>query len=177
MKHDSNIQILSIFIFVLILIPLKTVCQNVDWTDSSYFWKGHLDKDTLSISLCRSRFNPSKHVLSSTGNIVVYSTSGEHPVIDRIDEHDIWGSEYGYPKYELSQFKVTLNGQPIQIPKTLYNDCYNPDVNGDGITIVVADDKKSVLVEMNSGDGANTYFVWWTISLNGKVTRYISLGE
>jgi hypothetical protein len=65
----------------------------------------------------------------------------------------------------------------VKIPKNLYNDCYNPRTNIDGIRVVTADDKKSVLVEMSSGDTSNAYFVWWTIDLTGNITRYICWGE
>jgi len=175
----SGVMVLAVLIIgsPLYLSFKVAHCQSVAWKGSSYSCRGQVGKDTVSIFMSRSPFDSSNHTLSSTGSTLEYSASGVHPVMDRIDGHDVWGTVVRIPRYALIHFELSWNSRAVKIPEALYSVCCDPHLNLGAVTIAVSDDRSSVNVRMNGSDGTGACSVTWTIRRNGNVARYIAPGE
>lgn len=98
--------------------------------------------------------------------------------------HTIEGKEYSLiidgkkpigtpvtPVWEISNFTIKWDGKLIELPKELYQDCYEPNLGG--VTILPSYDGKSILLQMSGSDGAFAYDVYWVVERARIYNRYI----
>lgn len=98
--------------------------------------------------------------------------------------HKIEGKEYSLlidgkepigtpviPTWEISNFIIKWNEKSIEVPKELYQDCYEPNIRG--VTLLPSQDGKSILLHMNGSDGSYTYDAYWVIESSRIYSRYI----
>ncbi|MEO8884977.1 MAG: SH3 domain-containing protein [Mucilaginibacter sp.] len=126
--------------------------------------KNKKNNDSLSVVIKSSAFNPQMHTLQYNK-----PRKNERADLVKIDGKAIWGQDGGIPKKEISSVKIIKNGTQITIPKTAYNDLYEPDFG----SLNIYSNKNTIYIEMENSDGAGWYTIIWVIKDNKFDYRYI----
>jgi hypothetical protein len=92
----------------------------------------------------------------------------------RIDGRLARGTDGNVPNIEISRMSFWLNGREIAIPKSLYSDCFEPNLERSYVKIRFRDNFQSVVVSISGSDGAGGYQVRWQLRSNGHHSRSIS---
>jgi len=128
--------------------------------------------DSLVVTVLSAKFIPKKHKLkyskteAGCKNCATYLSS--------IDEKHIWGTDGGIPKSTITSLKITHSGSSIVIPRSGFNDLYEPNLK---TLQIFRKDNKTIFIYMNNSDGAGGYSVIWVIK-NGKYfKRYLDNSE
>ena len=83
----------------------------------------------------------------------------------------------GKPKFLIKRFDIIWNQKRLKIPKSLYQDIYDPVLYSRlgwwdhlrGVQVVPASDGRSILIEMKSKSSTcRNYKVWWVIRKDGN---------
>jgi hypothetical protein len=82
------------------------------------------------------------------------------------------GTDATLPRREITSFRLTYDGHDIQIPRSLYADCYDPNLDKKSFWVKFADDGESVMAFMAGSDGAGGYQVFWILRKDGRHTRF-----
>jgi hypothetical protein len=118
-------------------------------------------KHTSRIVIRNEPFDPSKHKIGYD----------DHSGKNLIDGRVAYGAE-GVPRTQVKSIEGYLDGRKIRVPRWLYADCYNPNLEHRYVKIRWSRDARSVLVTMLGADGAGAYYVVWILRKNGKHSRY-----
>jgi hypothetical protein len=92
----------------------------------------------------------------------------------RVNGRVALGTDGNVPNVEIIRMKFLLDGREIVIPKSLYSDCFEPNLERDHVKIRFRDNFQSVVVSMSGSDGAGGYQVHWRLRANGRHSRSIS---
>lgn len=123
--------------------------------------------DSLTIIVKSRLFNPKIHKLS-------YSKPGQNgngqKELMKIDGNHIWGTDGDLPHTKISSVKILKKGISIIIPKESFDDLYEPSFR----TLHVYFGKNdTIYIEMDNGDGAGAYSIFWIIKNGQYSKRYI----
>ena len=125
------------------------------------------NNDSLKVVIKSGIFKPRNHKLT---NSVVDKTTNTLTELNKIDGHQIWGTDGELPRTAITSLKVTINGSKIDIPKSAFYDLYEPRFSS--ITVYLGKNN-TIYVKMGNSDGAGAYTIIWIIK-NGKyLKRYI----
>jgi hypothetical protein len=92
----------------------------------------------------------------------------------RVDGRLALGTDGNVPNVEISRMSFRLNGSEIAIPKSLYSDCFEPNLERGYVEISFRDNFNSIVVSMSGSDGAGGYQVRWRLRANRHHSRSIS---
>jgi hypothetical protein len=122
--------------------------------------------DSISVIIKSSSFKKQQHKLQ-------YNRPGknESAFLLKIDGKEFWGADGDAPKREISLIKIIKNGLPVDIPKSAYNDLYEPNFSSYSINIYI--NSNTIYIKMANSDGAGGYTVIWVIKDNKFYKRYI----
>jgi hypothetical protein len=93
------------------------------------------------------------------------------PMIDKIDGKVTFGQDGGLPHTEISNIKLSINNENIDIPQDSYNDLFESGVESTNLYF----GKKNMIylyIAQNS-DGAGAYSVVWIIQNRKLIGRYV----
>jgi len=129
----------------------------------------------------RSRLLPLEKLQGYTGNdfIFEYKLSdfdSTNRIIDKqdgkwitaIDGRPVWGTDGNFPKTQVDDIKVIIDGQKIEIHEVLYSDIYECD---SGISIYKNGD--TYYAHQWNSDGAGAYEIVWVLKKNGLKQRLV----
>jgi hypothetical protein len=88
-----------------------------------------------------------------------------------VDGRRAYGAET-VPEAEIDAIEFLFDGKKIRIPKSLYADCYDPDLHDNPLTIRFSRDFQSASVSMSGSDGAGGYRVVWILRKTGHHSRF-----
>jgi hypothetical protein len=131
-----------------------------------------------------------------TKNKVEYNTNGyegewqpatpESPHPFRVNGEEALGTDGGVPGHELESFTVTWDGRVIDVPASLWKDCFHlfmwsedqlnePKHDGRWGTTYsrLSESGETLMIVSYGGGGAGSYKVTWIIPRNGKPERFI----
>ncbi|WP_426671734.1 hypothetical protein ACPPVU_10900 [Mucilaginibacter sp. McL0603] len=129
-------------------------------------WRTPGKKDSLSVIVKQAIFEPKKHQL-------FYSKENPNNIrseLSKIDGKFFWGTDGEIPKEVISQIEVTIKGNLINIPKSGFDDLYEPHLKN--ISICHGPDN-TIFISMSNSDGAGAYTIIWIIKDNKYYGRYI----
>jgi hypothetical protein len=89
-----------------------------------------------------------------------------------IDGKRALGTDDSIPQTEIESIKFFFDGKQIPVEKSLFSDCYNPNIEKDYIELKIGDDGKSVMIFMNGGDAAGSYQIFWILRSDAKHSRF-----
>ena len=143
---------------IILLKKWTTIkAQNVH-LDSCVF-----NKDSLTVTIKKGRFNPKTHKLYYEANELVY-----------IDGKVFWGTDGKIPKEKIEGLKITIAKKLIKVPVNAFNDLYEPWFKTLGVCYGPGN---TLYISMLNSDGAGGYIVIWTIKNNKFYKRYIDDSE
>ncbi len=122
--------------------------------------------DTLNIVVKASPFRRKNHRLTFS-KITAENTK---PALTKIDGKTILGTDGELPHKAIADLKIKLNGQFLLIPKSAFNDLYEPGLAS--LEVYFGRDN-TIYIEMDNSDGAGSYSVVWVIRNNKYIKRYI----
>ncbi|MVN89513.1 SH3 domain-containing protein [Mucilaginibacter aquatilis] len=90
-------------------------------------------------------------------------------ILSKIDNRFLWGTDGGAPKKAVKSLNMTFKGLLVSIPTSAFSDLYEPVLN----SIQVFQNKKTIYIQMDNGDGAGGYTVIWVIKNGHYIKRYL----
>ncbi|MCD8742026.1 SH3 domain-containing protein [Mucilaginibacter roseus] len=120
-----------------------------------------IGNDSIAVSVHSSKFNMKKHKAEYINDALV-----------TIDNKHFWGTDGNAPKRHILSLEVFINHLNIAIPKSAYNDLYEPTLRSLNCYVP---NKSTLYIIMENGDGAGGYFVIWIIKNNKYQRRSIQV--
>jgi hypothetical protein len=116
--------------------------------------------DSIKIKFSSGKFQKEKHKISRKENFVT-----------KIDGHYFAGTDGDLPRYEIKGLSIEINHQKVDIPKSVYYDLYEPNLND--FTNAYTDGSGTLYIIMHNSDAAGSYDVIFIIKGNKFVARYV----
>jgi hypothetical protein len=154
LKRMKNVFLLAI----LLLDSTSTFAQSQ--RIGAYRFHKAKGNHTATIIISNEPFDSSKHKVAFDKNVG-----------SLIDDHKAYGAE-SVPRTQIKSIKFYFDGKQIKVPRWLYSDCYNPNLERQYVKMNFARDSPNVKVLMWGADGAGAYGVVWMLRKNGKHSRY-----
>jgi len=126
------------------------------------FSKKHADHSAV-LKIRTKQFRSSEHRISRDAQ---YQTS--------VDGRRAWGTDGNVPNIEIVSMTVVIDGRELSIPKNLFRDCYEPNLDERFLQMRFGPQFKSVIVSMSGSDGAGGYEVVWQLKSNGHHSRSVN---
>jgi len=128
--------------------------------------------DSILIKIEKSKFSKAKHKIKYFEESAI-----------TIDNKPIWGKDGDLPKEQISSIFVKIGLDTIRIPKTAYNDLYEPNLTyKEGnetvgfLRVYASLNRSRYYIYMQNGDGAGFYEVTLIIDHNRYLKRVIDYG-
>jgi hypothetical protein len=86
------------------------------------------------------------------------------------------GTDGNIPNIEIDSVKLSFDGKEIIIPKNLYANCFEPNLDERDLSLRFSRDFQSLIVTMSGSDGAGGYEVVWRFRKDGRHSRSITRG-
>ena len=87
-----------------------------------------------------------------------------------MDGRVAYGAE-AIPRTQIKSIEFYFDGRRIKVPRWLYADCYNPNLEPEYVKLRFGGDLETVFVTMDGADAAGAYIVVWALRRNGQHTR------
>jgi hypothetical protein len=152
---------MKIVIAVAILLCSSTVTFAQSRRIGAYQFQKSKGKHTTRIVIRNEPFNSSRHKVGYD------ERTGQNLVDGRV----AYGAE-GVPQTQIKSIKFYFDGMRIKVPRWLYADCYNPNLESEYVNVSFSRNLQRVLVTMWGADGAGAYGVVWVLRKDGKHSRY-----
>ena len=148
----------NLFILVLILLGSTSAFAQSRRIGAYRFQKSK-GNHTATIVIRNARFDSSKHEVAYDRNIG-----------SLVDGRKAFGVE-SIPKTQIKSIEFYFDGKQIKVPRRLYSDCYNPNLEPQYVKMNFGTDSQHVRVVMWGADGAGAYGVVWRLRKDGKHSR------
>ena len=86
------------------------------------------------------------------------------------------GTDGNIPNVEIVSIKVLFDGRELAIPRKLYADCFEPNLNDQDLSMRFDRNFQSLIVSMSGSDGAGGYEVVWRFRKDSRHTRSVKRG-
>jgi hypothetical protein len=113
----------------------------------------------VRIVIRNALFDPAKHRISYDARIG-----------NLVDGRVAYGAE-AVPRTQIKSIALYFDGRQVNVPRRLYVDCYNPNLERGYVKLRFSRDSRTIFVTMNAADGAGAYIVVWALRRNGRHTR------
>ena len=115
----------------------------------------HLSGKNIKVTLTSQKFDKSKHS---------FKYNKEYPdAIEKIDGKTFFGTDGNMPKEAYKSIEVKIHGKQVSIPKSAYDDLYEPTFYTEHNSIYYDKELDSYYIVATNSDGAGTYMVCWQI--------------
>ncbi|PQB05791.1 hypothetical protein [Aureitalea marina] len=88
--------------------------------------------------------------------------------ISAIDGRPVWGTDGNFPKTQVDNIKVIIDGQEIEIHEVFYSDIYECDNE-----ISIYKNGETYFAHQWNSDGAGAYEIVWVLDKNGLKQRLV----
>ncbi|HYX72205.1 MAG TPA: hypothetical protein VE732_05500 [Nitrososphaera sp.] len=89
-----------------------------------------------------------------------------------VDGRMALGVDGNIPRVEIQSLDFYFDGKKIVVPKRLYSDLYEPNLEKGNFAIKLGDDGNSLLAFMAGSDAAGGYQVIWVLRKDGRHSRF-----
>ena len=161
--------------------------QNQEWISvfipKNDYCLGNTEPSYIIGYIHSSRILPLDNLQKYTGNdfFFEYKLSefdSTNRIIDKqdgkwvvaIDGRPAWGTDGNYPKVQVDDITLIINGKEINIHKVFYSDIFECDNQ----MLIYKNDETFFVHQWNS-DGAGTYEIVWVFDQNGLKQRLVGL--
>jgi len=149
---------------ILVLLALLLTGSTSTFAQSqrigAYTFHKSKRNHTTTLIIRNEPFDSSKHKVAYDENIG-----------NLVDGRRAYGAE-AVPRTQIKSIEFYFDGRHIKVPRWLYSDCYNPNLEPQYVKMNFARDSKNVKVVMWGADGAGAYGVVWILRKNGQHSRY-----
>ena len=88
--------------------------------------------------------------------------------VTAIDGRPVWGTDGNFPRTQVDNIEVRIEGQEVEIHKVFYSDIYECD---NGLSVYKKED--TYFVHQWNSDGAGAYEIVWVLDKNGLKQRLV----
>lgn len=146
-------KLLKVFVLIFLFSLNGYAQKTVEFVKNS-------GSNSVKIIVKTKPFNKKAHNVKK----VEYSTI--------IDGKRALGTDGGIPKTEIESIKLIFGGKEIPVAKSLFSDCYEPNLGNEYFKLKFGDDGKSVMAFMAGSDAAGSYQVFWIFRNDGRHSRF-----
>ena len=115
----------------------------------------HFSGKDIQVALSTEKFDKSKHS---------FKYNKEYPdAIEKIDGKPFWGTDGEMPREEYKNIQIYINGKQVFIPKSAYDDLYEPTFYTENNSVYYDKELDSYYIVATNSDGAGAYMVCWQI--------------
>lgn len=115
----------------------------------------HFSGKNIKVTLTSQKFDKNKH------SFIYYKES--HHFIEKIDGKPFWGTDGEMPREEYKNILININGKQVFIPKSAYDDLYEPTFYTEHNSVYHDKEQDSYYIVATNSDGAGAYMVCWQI--------------
>jgi len=90
----------------------------------------------------------------------------------KVDGHMALGVDGNVPRVEIQSIDFFFDGKKVTVPRRLYADLYEPNLDKNYFATKIGDDESSLLVFMAGSDAAGGYQVIWVLRKDGRHSRF-----
>lgn len=154
-------------LLLMILLTMTGATASLGQSKSIGAFKFEKTRGTHKVSVIfhARAFDPSKHKVAK---------ARDHQTI--VDGKLAHGTDGNIPKLEIGAIKLFFDGTEVAVPRKLYSDCFEPNLDDDSLTIRFGRDFQSLIVTMSGSDGAGGYEVVWRFRKTGYHSRSFRQG-
>lgn len=109
----------------------------------------------IQVALSTEKFDKNKHSFKYHKEY--------HDIIEKIDGKTFFGTDGNMPKEAYKSIEVKIRGKQVSIPKSAYDDLYEPTFYTEHNSIYYDKELDSYYIVATNSDGAGTYMVCWQI--------------
>ena len=147
-------------VVILSLVAPNTLAQSE--RIGAYKFRASKKNHNVRVVITNAPFDPSKHKVGYD------QRTGENLMDGRV----AYGAE-AVPRTQIKSIEFYFDGRRIKVPRWLYADCYNPNLEPEFVKLRFGRDLQTVFVTMDGADGAGAYIVVWALRRNGRDTRTV----
>ena len=125
----------------------------------AYEFRAAKNRHTVRVVVTNASFDSSKHNVDYVNNIG-----------NIIDGHVAYGAE-AVPRTQIKSIVLYFDGRRVKVPRFLYANCYNPNLEPENLKLRFEPDLQTVFVTMEGADGAGAYIVVWALRRHGRHSR------
>ena len=115
----------------------------------------HFSGKDIQVALSTEKFDKSKHSFKYHKEY--------RDIIEKIDGKPFWGTDGEIPREEYKNIQIYINGKQVFIPKSAYDDLYEPTFYTEHNSVHYDKEHDSYYIVAINSDGAGTYMVCWQI--------------
>jgi hypothetical protein len=161
-RYASSVKALLVILLTLIGSTASLAQSNKSGT---FKFEKRQGTHKASVIFQSRAFAPSKHKVTKARD--------NQTIVDGRLAH---GTDGNVPNMEISSIKLFLDGTEVSIPRKLYSDCFEPNLDDGSLTIRFGRDFQTVIITMWGSDGAGGYEVVWRFRKNGYASRSFRQG-
>ena len=109
----------------------------------------------IQVTLVTEKFDKSKHSFKYHKEY--------RDMIEKIDGKPFWGTDGEIPREEYKNIQIYINGKQVSIPKSAYDDLYEPTFYTEHNSVYYDKELDSYYIVATNSDGAGAYMVCWQI--------------
>jgi hypothetical protein len=160
----------SLFLSLPLSSPAQTGNRDI------YRFTERKGRHVVELVLRTRAFDQSSHRMRFTRRRdQINGPTGGLPSVARIDGRKPLGTSGTVPLAEIMSMTITFDGTKIVVPRSLYADCYNPNIDKDSFGTKLGDDGSSLLVFMAGSSKENSYQVIWILREDGQHSRFTNI--
>ena len=115
----------------------------------------HFSGKDIQVALSTEKFDKSKHSFKYHKEY--------RDMIEKIDGKPFWGTDGEMPREEYKNIQIYINGKQVSLPKSAYDDLYEPTFYTENNSIYYDKELDSYYIVATNSDGAGAYMVCWQI--------------
>ena len=115
----------------------------------------HFSGKDIQVALSTEKFDKSKHSFKYHKEY--------RDIIEKIDGKPFWGTDGEIPREEYKNIQIYINGKHVFIPKSAYDDLYEPTFYTENNSVYYDKELDSYYIVATNSDGAGAYMVCWQI--------------
>lgn len=115
----------------------------------------HFSGKDIQVALSTEKFDKSKHSFKYHKEY--------RDIIEKIDGKPFWGTDGEMPREEYKNIQIYINGKQVFIPKSAYDDLYEPTFYTENNSVYYDKELDSYYIVATNSDGAGAYMVCWQI--------------
>ena len=115
----------------------------------------HFSGKDIQVALSTEKFDKSKHSFKYHKEY--------RDMIEKIDGKPFWGTDGEMPREEYKNIQIYINGKQVFIPKSAYDDLYEPTFYTENNSVYYDKELDSYYIVATNSDGAGAYMVCWQI--------------
>ena len=165
-------------ISLITLITLSTGTLAQDRKIGAFQFEERSGSHTAKLVIRTRAFERSKHTLTFADQQYLkrnqISLAKGVSIVTKVDGREPLGTDGTVPLVEIVSMTVSFSGKKVVVPRSLYADCFNPNLQKSTVAAKLNDAGDSLLVFMAGSDAAGSYQIMWILRKDEHHSRFVN---